>query len=736
MKHKFLSIALMLALILTTVIVPVTGAYALETDDGLYSYNRGWYSDGTEWVYLYQYNGDRDVEELVVPSEIDGKPVVQISGGMFEGLTNLKSVTLPESVVAFAGDVFSGCTSLEEINGFPLDGVEYRFGSADTFKDTPWYDKVLEEAGDGAVIFGTTVYDLSTAKGKVEIPEGTTSFATGALDNTCTYDDDGNIVSHSEITELSLPSTLDGIESTGIIAEFPKLKAINVADGNEEYYSKNGVLFDKHSLNYDGDDVESLEIYPAQKTGTSYTVPKSVGVIGFVRSQYLEKISFAGTGVTFSGGAFEGCSKLTTVNLTEGSVLTPQMFGGTNISTLTIPDDTTIYTNSAGTPFSGMSTLKTIKVSSDNDDYKVVNGALIRLDEDGNYDDLIVYPAARSGSTLVIPEGVDTVNSLEDTVNLKTIVVPKSVTYFPMVYSAAELGNITTIKYKGTKTEWAENVSFGNWRDSDYGADDFTMYYNAKAISGASISGVNSTYRYTGSAIKPAVTVKYNGTKLSSSQYSVSYKNNKATGKATITVTGTNSKYYGTKTKTFIITPKAPSSVTAKLYGYDDVKVSWKASTGADGYAVYYKKGSGSYTLYKRVTGTSVKVSNLSDGAKYTFKVVPYVTVDGTKYEGGSKVSSSVYTLKKPNTPTVVKSGSKVKISWNNISGETGYQISRSTSKSTKSVWKTVTSTTAKNATYSTVKGKKYYYRVRAYKVVGDDKIYGPWSDAKSYKLS
>ena len=59
-------------------------------------------------------------------------------------------------------------------------------------------------------------------------------------------------------------------------------------------------------------------------------------------------------------------------------------------------------------------------------------------------------------------------------------------------------------------------------------------------------------------------------------------------------------EYTECKTKKNI---KAPSSVTATLNGeYNDVLLSWKKSTGADGYNVYYKLGTGAYEFLADTT--------------------------------------------------------------------------------------------------------------------------------------
>ena len=81
------------------------------------------------------------------------------------------------------------------------------------------------------------------------------------------------------------------------------------------------------------------------------------------------------------------------------------------------------------------------------------------------------------------------------------------------------------------------------------------------------------------------------------------------------------------------------------------------------------------------------------------------------------------------------KSGAKVKVSWTNISGETGYQISKMTKKSaTQKKPLTYKTTSGKYKKLSATKGKTYYYKVRAYKTVDGKKIYGPWSTAVKYK--
>ena len=189
-------------------------------------------------------------------------------------------------------------------------------------------------------------------------------------------------------------------------------------------------------------------------------------------------------------------------------------------------------------------------------------------------------------------------------------------------------------------------------------------------------------------------------------------------------------KYKGTKADKmdYTIVPKAVTDMKAELAGYDDVKVSWTASEGATGYYVYYKKSTASsYSNYKVTTKTAITIKNLSDGVTYKFKVVPYYGED--KVKSTAYTTKTATTLKKVTNVKVVRNGKKVTVSWKNIAGETGYQISRSTSKTTTANTQRYKGAALTSKTLTLSKASKYYYKVRAYKVTSDGTtVYGPWS--------
>ena len=89
-------------------------------------------------------------------------------------------------------------------------------------------------------------------------------------------------------------------------------------------------------------------------------------------------------------------------------------------------------------------------------------------------------------------------------------------------------------------------------------------------------------------------------------------------------------------------------------------------------------------------------------------------------------------------SPKTVKSAKKaVSVEWKKVGGVKGYQIQVATDKKFKKNKKTVTIKKQKT-TKTTVKKlkakKKYYVRVRTYKIVNGKKVYSSWSKVKSVK--
>ena len=102
--------------------------------------------------------------------------------------------------------------------------------------------------------------------------------------------------------------------------------------------------------------------------------------------------------------------------------------------------------------------------------------------------------------------------------------------------------------------------------------------------------------------------------------------------------------------------------------------------------------------------------------------------------------TASAQAVKKPKSAKFkkVKSAKKaISVEWKKVSGVKGYQIQVATDKKFKKNKKTVTIKKQKT-TKTTVKKlkakKKYYVRIRTYKIVNGKKVYSSWSKVKSVK--
>lgn len=190
-------------------------------------------------------------------------------------------------------------------------------------------------------------------------------------------------------------------------------------------------------------------------------------------------------------------------------------------------------------------------------------------------------------------------------------------------------------------------------------------------------------------------------------------------------------------TVAFAASVKAPTVQSVTANSATSITVKWKKVSGAKGYVVYQKKGSGDYKKIATVKGGS-KVSytkkSLSATTKYYYKIKAYKVVKGKNQYSG--YSNAKYTYTKPATPTLssakAASSTSVKLTWKKVSKAKGYVVYQ---KSGSSYKKVATVSSGSKTTYTVkglTKGKKYTFAIKAYIKDGSKTIYSAQSAAKS----
>ena len=144
-----------------------------------------------------------------------------------------------------------------------------------------------------------------------------------------------------------------------------------------------------------------------------------------------------------------------------------------------------------------------------------------------------------------------------------------------------------------------------------------------------------TSYVYTGKNLKPTVTV-YNGKKkVANKYYTVTYKNNKYTGYATVIVKGKGSyaKYAGKAS--FLIRPKQMRKPSVKSTGRKTLDVSWVRDVQATKYIVQYSqnykfqgRSTRSVTINKKTIGKTT-LKGLTSGRYYYVRVRSYKVANG-----------------------------------------------------------------------------------------------------------
>ena len=184
--------------------------------------------------------------------------------------------------------------------------------------------------------------------------------------------------------------------------------------------------------------------------------------------------------------------------------------------------------------------------------------------------------------------------------------------------------------------------------------------------------------------------------------------------------------------------PAAPTGIKI-AQNESAIKLTWNKVAGADGYRVYmYNASTKKYTNLKTLTTTSYMLTGLKAGTNYQFKIIAYKKVEGIVIWGNytPMITTSTRTVAPKITAVASTAKGRAAVAWTNVAGETGYELWASTKKDTG--YKKIVTTKA-NATKGVrtglVSGRTYYFKVRAYKTVGNTVVYSALSAPQALKI-
>ncbi|MBQ9832333.1 MAG: leucine-rich repeat protein [Clostridia bacterium] len=281
---------------------------------------------------------------IEIPGAMLEYPVTEIAENAFSDNTAITGATIPDSVVKIGDKAFYGCKALENVT-----------------------------IGNGVKNIGEYAFAYSGIN-SISVPDGVETIGRRALAN-C-----------PNITDAMISSSVRSIN--GNVFEYcVSLVQITVQEGNSNYSSANGVLYDKNR--------NKLIACPAGKSG-SYSMASSTTIIG----EY----------------AFAGCEKLTKISLSA-------------------------FVNTIEShAFDSCTSLMSFEVSVFNTDFIALDGMLYTYDRTV----FVACPAGKAGSSSVLDGTVSIAANAFNSSVLTSIAIPESVTDI-YEYAFSSCRNLTSI---------------------------------------------------------------------------------------------------------------------------------------------------------------------------------------------------------------------------------------------------------------------------------------------------
>lgn len=485
----------------------------------------------------------------------------------------------------------------------------------------------------------------------------------------------------------------------------------------------------------------------------SAEIPSSVTAIGnnAFRGSSIISATIPSSVKTVGDGAFRECTNLKSVKVSKGveTIGSNAFYACTSLTAIVLPSsigevgEAAFFQCAAMTSATFASGVKQVKMGANmfTGCYYLINVILPRSIDcisEG------MFQNCKMLSEVQIPQGAKSIEgSAFASSGVSTVVIPHSVTSIGI--AALSDCPLKNIYFTGTQAQWNSVGKLGDTmaavskaalqynyvppvisvpdesEDSDPNDGDHSDSAKKEDISKATVTLSKTSYTYDGKAKKPTVTVKVGSKKLSlNKDYTVSYSNNVKVGTGKVKVTG-KGNYKGSKTLSFKIVKKQPSTkITCK-------KTVYKVVYGGKSFKI-------DATSKKKMTFTSSKpniVAVNKNTGKVTIKNTGVAVITIKAGDGSKKVTVKVSPKKESVKSAKTGKGRKLTVSWTKDKRASGYQVQISTDKKFK---KNVKSKNLSKTSYTFTKlstGKKYYVRVRSYKKYGKETLYGTWSSVK-----
>lgn len=302
MKKK-ITLLLSLILILTFSLIPVScgeqeSAQGSITDDDLGLR----FIDGQNGNYIVSGLSYDSKEEIVIPSEYNGKPVTKIDNAAFLNKEELRSITIPEGIEMIGESAFKGCISLRDLtipNSVKNIGSQAFFGCRSISRI--YIGKSLETIGADAFQNCTAMLEIYNLSG-IDLTLGTKY--------------NGKLAFHARQIYTSLD-----IESK-----------INLDENGFLFYRDEGKIT---LIGYTGLDEE---IYLPNLGEERYTI----GAYAFSNNQKIKKVIFSPSVYEIEKGAFYNSQNMISAKLSENlEIIGDEAFGYcTSLARIVIPNST------------------------------------------------------------------------------------------------------------------------------------------------------------------------------------------------------------------------------------------------------------------------------------------------------------------------------------------------------------------------------------------------------------